>query len=66
MTLTEWKKAQRVLASDRDFTADNGTEIRKHQGRYGAEYSVHVPGAGCIMVEYDLLKVKEILVDSRR
>lgn len=62
MTLTEWRKAQRVLSSGRDFTTSDGTEICQYNGRYGVEYSVHVPGIGCIMVEYDLLKVKEIIV----
>lgn len=63
MTNTEWKKAVRVLNSGKDYTALNGTEIRKSQARYGFEYSIWVPGCGCVTVEWDLLKIKEILVD---
>ena len=63
MNRTEWKTALRVLASGKDFRAKNGTTICKFPARYGFEYSVHVPGIGCIMVDYDLQRIKEILVD---
>lgn len=63
MTLTEWKKAVRVLDSGKDYTMADGTEICKYKGRYGYEYSLRVPGSGTVTVEYDLRKIKEILVD---
>ena len=63
MTAKEWKTAARVLNSGKDYTAKNGAEICKYAGAYGVEYSLHVPGVGCVMVDCDLLKIKEILVD---
>lgn len=63
MTNTEWRKAVRELNSGKDFAMENGTEIRKFQGRYGYEYSLWAPGYGTITVEWDLLKIKAIVVD---
>lgn len=63
MTNTEWKKAVRVLDSGRDFTMDDGTEIRKFKGRYGYEYSLWSPGYGTITVDWDLSKIKAIVVN---
>lgn len=63
MTLAEWKKAVRVLNSGKDFTAANGTEIRKFDGRYGYEYSLCAPGSGTVTVEWDLMKIKDLVVD---
>lgn len=62
MTLTEWKRARRVLASGRAYHAQNGITIYLYAGFYGTEYSVHAPDGNCITVEYDLENVKGILV----
>lgn len=62
MTLTEWKKAVRVLHEGKDFTAKNGVEILQYMGRYGTEYSVRDPGSGTIIATWDLMQIKDILV----
>lgn len=62
MTLTEWKKAVRVLREGKDFTAKNGVEILQYMGRYGTEYSVRDPGSGTIIATWDLMRIKDILV----
>lgn len=62
MTLTEWKKAVRVLHEGKDFTAKNGVEILQHMGRYGTEYSVRALGSGTIIATWDLMQIKDILV----
>ena len=63
MTLTEWKKAGRVLSSGKDFTMKGGAEIRVFRGQYGREYSLWVPGSGTVTVEWDLMKIKALVVD---
>lgn len=62
MTLTEWKKAVRVLHEGKGFTTKDGVEILQHMGRYGTEYSVRAPGYGCIIATWDLMQIKDILV----
>lgn len=63
MTKTEWKKAAQMLNSGRDFTMKDGSEIRVFDGRYGREYSLWNPGSGTVTVEWDLLKIKDLVVD---
>lgn len=63
MTQTEWGKAVRILDSGKDFRMKDGAEIRKFEGRYGHEYSLWVPGSGTVTVEWDLRKIKSLVVD---
>lgn len=62
MTNTEWKKVVRVLDSGKHYTAVGGEEIRIRSGRYGREYALYSKNGNCVTVEYDLSKIKELMV----
>lgn len=63
MTLTEWRKAVRVLDAKGYYEGKDGIEIHKMPTRYGYEYSLRCKGYGCITVEWNLSNIKDILVD---
>ena len=64
MKNAEWKTAVRVLQSKGRYISKDGKfEISKMQAPYGFDYHVHHEGYGCLMVSWDLARIKEILVD---
>lgn len=64
MKNAEWKTAVRVLQSKGKYVSRDGKiEISKMQAPYGFDYHVHSSGYGCITVDWNLSRIKEILVD---
>lgn len=64
MKNAEWEIAVRVLQSKGQYVSRDGKiEISKMQAPYGFDYHVHHKGYGCLMVSWDLARIKEILVD---
>lgn len=63
MTITDWRKKEKVLLSGQDVVLPSGAEIIVLCNRaYGREYSLRAKDGNTILCSWDLNQIKDLVL----